>query len=175
MAQGIFPKSENPQLSEEVKKLAFDGQDPLIIQFKKRITGRAHIILSECLLLSKNSNRTVIVSENSKLVLRAIEVIHNNYCNDINVGTIAELCNISQSGLYKRFIKEINCSPKTYLDRYRVRMSCSLLKNRDITFLETALSLGFGSLSSFNRTFKKEMGTSPGQWLKNETRIYISQ
>jgi len=48
-------------------------------------------------------------------------------------------------------------------------MSCSVLKNREITILETALSLGFGSLSSFNRTFKKEMGIPPGQWLKRET------
>ncbi|MBI9099207.1 MAG: helix-turn-helix transcriptional regulator, partial [Spirochaetaceae bacterium] len=168
MIQGVFPNFKYPQLNDEVKKLAFDGQEPLRLQFKKRISGRVHIILSECVLLSKKNNRTDIHSKKSKLVLRAIEVIHNNYCNDINVGTIADLCNISQSGLYKRFKKELYCCPKTYLDRYRVRMSCSVLKNRDITFLETALSLGFGSLSSFNRIFKKEMGTSPGQWLKNE-------
>ena len=172
LTQGIFPKAKYPQLSKEVKKMAFDGQEPLLLQFKKRITGRAHIILSECLLLSENNHRTIYVSNNSKLILKAIEVIHNNYSRDINVGTIADLCNISQSGLYKRFIKELNCSPKIYLDRYRVRMSCSVLKNRDITFLETALSLGFGSLSSFNRTFKKEMGTSPGHWLKNEAELY---
>ena len=167
MPQGIFPKTDYLPLCEEVKKLALDGQEPEVLLYKKRIIGRAHIILSECLLSSTTNNRTGKVNRNSKLVLRAIEVIHNNYTNDINVGAVAESCNISQSGLYKRFIKELNCSPKTYLDRYRVRMSCSVLKNRDITFLETALSLGFGSLSSFNRTFKKEMGTSPGQWLKN--------
>jgi len=167
--QGIFSKSEYSRLCEEVKKLALDGQEPEVLLFNKRIIGRAHIILSECLLSSADNNRTGIVSRNSKLILRAIEVIHNNYSKDINVATVAESCNISQSGLYKRFIKELNCSPKTYLDRYRVKMSCSVLKNGDITILQTALSLGFGSLSSFNRTFKKEMGISPGQWLKKDT------
>lgn len=47
------------------------------------------------------------------------------------------------------------------LVRYRLLRSIHLMRRRDYTLLEVSLRSGFGSLSSFERNFKKILGRTP--------------
>jgi len=45
-------------------------------------------------------------------------------------------------------------------------MASSLLISTDKRVLDIALETGFPTLSSFNRDFKKQLGSSPREWRK---------
>lgn len=52
------------------------------------------------------------------------------------------------------------------LNNYRLKYSLELIKNNKLTITEIAFDSGFGSISSFNTIFKKEMNISPSQYRK---------
>lgn len=61
-----------------------------------------------------------------------------------------------------------------YINGFRIREFLNLYKThkkKNLTLLALALESGFSSKSSFNRIFKKEMGTSPSEYLKQDGEI----
>ena len=51
-----------------------------------------------------------------------------------------------------------------YVARTRFATACDLLRNGDLRISEIAFTVGFQSLSQFNRVFKKFSGKSPTQY-----------
>lgn len=167
---GIYHWSSNPDLIEEVKRLIKESKKSSNNNYIIRMASRLHIIFTELISiqkspLDKNSKNTGI--KTSDRVSRAIQIIYKESKNGLTVENLAKSCNITTSGLFRIFKKELNCSPKVYIDRYKIRMSCGLLKTTDYPIAYISQLIGFTSLSSFNRTFKKVMTLSPRDWLKN--------
>lgn len=56
----------------------------------------------------------------------------------------------------------------TFLNHYRIKEALSILeeKNKEITFQEIAYLLGYQSVATFNRAFKKETGKTPTEYKK---------
>ena len=48
-----------------------------------------------------------------------------------------------------------------YINYLRVNESARLLENKDLKIIDIAFSVGFESLVTFNRVFKKETGKTP--------------
>lgn len=48
----------------------------------------------------------------------------------------------------------------------RINDAQSMLENGGISITETAVQCGFGSIRTFNRTFLKYIGMSPGEYAK---------
>lgn len=62
----------------------------------------------------------------------------------------------------------------TYVNEFRVEYAKQLLADEDKTILEIAYQAGFNSKSSFNRAFRKYLGTSPSEFrLKKSTQIIV--
>ncbi|MGL1893649.1 MAG: AraC family transcriptional regulator [Spirochaetaceae bacterium] len=165
---GVLHWTDHYLLTSEVKMLTLEYKNRDLPHYDKRIESRLHIILSEYHLILKTTSIKDL-GENittSPLLSRAIQIIYKQSAHGLTVERIAEQCNITPSGLYRIFQKELNCSPKTYIDRYRVRMACGSLKTKDSSISYIAHSLGFGSISSFNRTFKRITGFTPSKYIK---------
>lgn len=165
----LFHWSEEQLLSNEMMKLANEANSELTIMYPKRIDARINILLSELDRIG-SSNRGLNVLHNRKgssLYYKAVEFIQKNYWNGITVEKVSMECNISTSGLYRLFKKESGCSPKTFLDRYRIRTATILLAKKSMNISSIALDIGFGSVSSFNRAFKRETGYTPTEWISN--------
>lgn len=58
-------------------------------------------------------------------------------------------------------------SPNVYLNQYRINKSIELLKNTDMTMIEIAFSVGFGSASYYSETFRKWTKKSPTDFRRN--------
>lgn len=56
---------------------------------------------------------------------------------------------------------------RAYLNDQRIRHAKHLLSQSDLSIIEVAFEVGFGSLSSFNRAFKAALGTTPMTWRKH--------
>ena len=56
-----------------------------------------------------------------------------------------------------------------FLNHYRIKEACALLDSKeDLTFQEIAYRMGYQSVATFNRAFKKETGVTPTEYRKNQ-------
>lgn len=101
-------------------------------------------------------------------VSNALRFIQYNYANDIGVNDIARYVGISRSQLYRAFLQDLDISPHTYLQKYRINEACSLLHKRGITVAEVAGSVGFNDPLYFSRVFKSLKGMTPSEYQRRK-------
>ena len=99
---------------------------------------------------------------NDQMVL-AMNYIAQNYDQDITIGELAQYCNMSVSNFRKQFKAAAGTSPLEYLNNLRVSVARHLLRTTEEPVLAISGAVGFRSLSSFNRLFKRCYGLSPRQ------------
>ena len=97
----------------------------------------------------------------------ALLYVAENYAQEIRVEDLADSCAMSESYFRKVFIRVMGMPPLEYVNRYRVNRSTQLLRATDYTVLAIAGMAGFPSIATYNRNFRRYMGTSPAQWRKN--------
>lgn len=77
---------------------------------------------------------------------------------------LAVLCQMSSSYFRRVFTETMGIGPLEYLNQTRIMRACTLLQMTDYSILEVCESVGFGSLSTFNRHFSDVMGQTPTAW-----------
>lgn len=97
-------------------------------------------------------------------VAPALEYINRHYMEDFPIETLARLCGMSQSHFRRVFRELLSVGPLEHLNRTRILKACSLMRMSEDSILSISGQVGFQSLSSFNRHFLAEMGTTPSQW-----------
>ena len=55
-------------------------------------------------------------------------------------------------------------TPFEYLYNIRIKMATILLEKQDFSIMEIALQVGYFSITSFNRHFKRIKGVTPKEW-----------
>ena len=98
----------------------------------------------------------------------AIEYIENHYAEELKAEVLAQVCNLSETHFRRQFVEIINMPPMDYLNLVRIQNACELMKKTDTSMEYVATECGFGNVSTFNRNFKKFLGTSPYQWKKSK-------
>ena len=95
------------------------------------------------------------------LILPAVNHIFNNYSENIRIGDLARLCNMSVSYFMEVFSEIMNTSPLQYLIQIRLSMAKTLLKTASTHVTDVANSVGYSEPSTFSSMFKKRFGVSP--------------
>lgn len=80
-------------------------------------------------------------------------------------GGLREL-GLSQRRTVEVFKTVYSMTPKAYMDNLRLKKAKRLLIETDTLVIDIAASVGFGGLSTFNRFFKEQTGSSPLQYRK---------
>lgn len=91
----------------------------------------------------------------------AMNYIAQNYSQDITIEDLAKYCNMSVSNFRKQFREAAGTSPLEYLNNLRISVARHLLGTTKEPILAISEAVGFRSLSSFNRLFKRIYGISP--------------
>jgi AraC-like DNA-binding protein len=98
-------------------------------------------------------------------VAPALLHITNCYAEEIGAAELASLCHLSEPQFRRIFMSAIGMSPMQYLAQLRVRMAAGLLREHagnQIT--DVAFAVGFESINTFNRQFRRTIGLSPREW-----------
>lgn len=164
--QYVIIKS-NTSISNEIDRLIYDYDNSSIFR-ELQLKCRIELILS---YIAENINTPLqnnIIK--SSTIRKAIETVSNNACTGLEVEQLARSCNMSTSGLYRLFKRELNISPKEYIDLFRIKMSYTLLQETDKTIEYIASTVGYKSISSYNRSFKKVTGYTPNMWKKSHIK-----
>lgn len=85
-------------------------------------------------------------------------------CGECDLKTTAKHCGVTEAHLSRAFQSATGLSFSEYLARYRVEHATRLLISSPHSVTEIAFESGFGSISQFNRTFKKLVGKAPSEF-----------
>jgi YesN/AraC family two-component response regulator len=107
-------------------------------------------------------------SEMQRIVRRAMAYIHEHYAKPFSRQDMARQLGLSERYLTRCFRKEMGITPVEYLNRYRLKEAKAML-GTGANVTETALAVGFSSVSYFTRLFEKEVGVSPGAYRHNHS------
>ena len=102
-------------------------------------------------------------------IRRALQLIHSEYSRKLSVKQIARAACMSQRHFFRTFRKAVGLCPVEYLNRVRIEMAKEKLRQQ-YSVVETALAVGFGSVSYFGRVFKKFEGVSPTVYRRRAMR-----
>lgn len=75
---------------------------------------------------------------------------------------------VSERRAVEIFKEAYGMTPKAYTDRLRLQAAENMLRETDDKVLDIAMSVGFGSLSTFNRFFKEQTGFTPTEFRKKK-------
>ncbi len=120
------------------------------------------------LLASKFSKEQVAAGEKQAVyVEEALKYLEMQYgSGSITIQTVADYLGLDRSYLHRLFKKATGVSPQEYLLDLRIRKSCSLLRQTDLSVAVIALSVGYEDTLYFSRLFKKKKGVSPSDYRK---------
>lgn len=90
-----------------------------------------------------------------------LNYIHEHYNENISVVDLAKLGYSNSVTLTRQFNKYMNCSPKKYLNQYRIEKAKSFLLHSNIRINEIATAVGFKDPLYFSSVFHKATGLSP--------------
>lgn len=96
----------------------------------------------------------------------AINFINSNLFHKITVDELVKRLGISQPYLYNIFIKKATMSPKQYIDTKKTQKAKELLLETSMQITEIANSIGIEDCITFSKFFKKQVGTSPSNFRK---------
>ena len=92
----------------------------------------------------------------------------SSYKEELTREKMAEKLSISPGYFSVLFKKHTGLSPIQYLNKIRMDHAKHLLKNTKLPIKQIAEESGYANIHHFSNAFKKETGTSPSEWRKNQ-------
>lgn len=99
-------------------------------------------------------------------VTRALEYVGDHFDRPLRIGDLAGACHMSETHFRRLFVKCMGMHPVDYINQVRIQMACEMLKKTNLSINEISIQCGFLSSATFNRNFRRFMGTTPNEWKK---------
>ena len=153
LAQGLFSDSDGEFLQEFLSDVGPAVETALVQSPNAEPAG---------------SERDYLSSSTENKVRKAIAYIEENYTSDISREGLAASLDINPDHLGKAFKSHTGVKISDYINRLRVQDAGRKLLESDEKIIDIAFSVGFESLSTFNRAFMKEMNITPQAFRKDK-------
>jgi len=145
--------------------------DMLADEFKKNVVciPKVQAVIYNILAgVCKKQKR--FATKNRYACIRAgIELLEQS--SDLSIAAIAAQCGVSECYFRKLFLAYSGDSPVSFRQRHRMERAKQLLLSEEkFTVGEIARELGFSDVYHFSKTFKKQCGVSPLQFIKSVTK-----
>lgn len=101
-----------------------------------------------------------------RAVEKALNHIRQHFDDVVYAKDLAAVAGVSQSRLKQLFHEHLGIPWSRYLQGYRLDRAAALLSQPGHSVLETALAVGFESVSHFNTMFRSMMGMTPGEYAR---------
>ncbi|GHE44636.1 helix-turn-helix domain-containing protein [Sphingobacterium griseoflavum] len=146
--------------SEElIRNIALQGSMPFALELESRAVIQQ--ILSRFFSLAKEKSPDV-----DERMARVLDYIHAHIDTAIPISKLAEISFLTKDHLIRSFKKQINCTPRKYINRKKIEKAQLMLLVGDYSVQQLAFKLGFENVFYFNRLFKKLTGENPTNYRK---------
>ena len=105
------------------------------------------------------------------MLIKAVSIVEDNI-SDINlsVQTLANKLNLSRTHLHRKLKSLTNQSATEFIRDVRLKNAVKLMKEGKLKVNEVGYAVGFNSHNYFTRSFKKQYGISPSDFMKDQAR-----
>jgi len=100
-------------------------------------------------------------------ISRAIEHIHANISQQISVGQLAEMVNMSSTSFFENFRAIMHVPPLQYVKSVKL-CEAQKLVSEGKKASEAGFMVGYNSPAQFSREYKRKFGFSPSETLANQ-------
>lgn len=162
-----IPERRLDYISSIIQKISYEhnGVDSLSLSFVHSYFHELILFILRCQMYEDNV--ITKMDTGNELIQKVIEYIIENYHNDITMAATAELFNMSESSLSKKFKAFTGFRFREYLINVRTHAAADLLVNTSLSITEIADKCGFADSNTMGGTFKKIMGEAPGSYRKS--------
>jgi AraC-like DNA-binding protein len=148
-----------PELYEGLNCLFDTLIDPQVEHLEKQSASVSFMALLQQRLGTSRSAQP----KNSPRLTRAIDVIRQNCTRSLRLEEICAEVDLSASHLIRAFKKAYGLTPHAYQLNCRIELCRSLLRGGH-SIADTALAAGFSDQAHFQRSFKRFVAATPGQY-----------
>ena len=117
--------------------------------------------------LSTNTSKALRSVSN---IEKALEHLYANYNKEHPVEDVAALCGYSKTNFCKIFKNITGTTFHSFLNSYRIKIACDLLRETNLPLDDIAAQVGFSDAKTLCRIFKSDTGITPGEFRKNGLR-----
>jgi LacI family transcriptional regulator len=104
---------------------------------------------------------TTLVPDTSRLAAKAMRLLKRHLRHDWSIDEIAARLDCPSSTLRRHIHQATGGGLHQWRQQQRIELAKSLLCRRDLSLAEVAKQAGFGTLQTFQRTFRTLVGISP--------------
>lgn len=156
---------ENPMLTTLIGTI-FEEMRQKGTYYQERIRGMVYALLFEIVRVNGKSENPFSGKGNSLRIENAFAYVEEHYSSNFRIADLASECHMSETHFRRVFQERMNMTPIEYVNFVRVKKACELIDKTDISMEDVAEQVGFVTPSTFNRNFRRIIGTSPYQWKK---------
>ncbi len=162
----FFIKVEENPIFVTLIRAIFEEMQNKNAYYRECVGGLAYTLLYEIARFNGRGNAQSCGKNNSLQLVNAIEYVERNYPNNFKIADLANECHMSETHFRRVFQEKMNMTPVEYVNFVRIKKACELIDKTDISMEDVAEKVGFITPSTFNRNFRRIIGTSPYQWKK---------
>ncbi len=165
---GLFYQGENPECEQIVRLIMEECRHKKSYSIE---ANRGLLLAMLMVVARKDASQETSVSHNTKSGIQQLEpalsYIESHYMDDFCMEDLAKQCHLSETHFRRLFMQYMNMTPVEYVTLVRIRHACNMMKKTRYSMEEIAERVGYSAVSTFNRNFRKILGTSPYQYKKN--------
>ena len=113
------------------------------------------------------------MDEQREAVRKMQDYIREHIHEDITIEDLAEVSAFSTWHARRLFQKYLNMSPAVYIRRLKLSKSALRLRDEQVTVLDVAMDLGFGSVDGYQRAFRREFGCNPKEYSSSPVPVWL--
>lgn len=165
-------KDDGGLYNEMLHLLGMAGENYSVIELQFGFIGFILKLVRYYQDMSPKSDKKIEVNQTilgNNIINSAINFIHENFEQDIDVNDIANFVHLSYSHLSRLFKKQTGKTIMWYLNEVRLLKAQKLLLCSDRNIFQVARDTGFSNEYYFCSLFKKTYGISPGEFRKRKT------
>ncbi len=136
----------------------------------KELKVRIHHLIEGRKKLREKFSRSLILqpseiavtSIDEKFLKKALAILEENIMNsDFDVEIFSREIGMSRTNLHRKLKALTDCSATEFIRIYKLKKAKNLLEQNSGNISQVAYSVGFNSISYFNKCFKRQYGTTP--------------
>lgn len=144
---------------QELQELAVSKDTNTVMKYFEMLMS-IYSDISDSVKLAKNQSQ-------AQLVNRIKEYIQQVYIDsNLGLGMVASQFNISEGYISSLFKEQTGINFTEYVEDLRINRACDLLKDTSLNINDIGEQVGYNSVQSFRRAFKRIHGISPSELRK---------
>lgn len=116
--------------------------------------------------------KLALPESNTERVVKAISMLHTNYCQTLRVEQLADVARMSPSSFHAHFKALTSMTPLQFQKQLRLLEARRLMVSEAANVAEASYKVGYESASQFSREYSRNFGIPPKQDVLNQQRLY---